>query len=141
MAAADDVLTLIRDTVRAYVARDGGPKHYRRLRGMLPGFARDAWTQMAALGWFGLGLSERLGGSGLGDAGIAALMEELGRGPTPEPVIACGLLPIAILAGCGHRSELDRILAGERLLAVAWQERAGQRPDDPFDTRWDGKRL
>lgn len=140
-AAADDVLTLVRDSARAYVGRDGGPQHFRKVRGAAPGFERAAWTQMAELGWLGLGLAEDDGGSGLGDAGVAALMEELGRGPTPEPVIACGLLPAAILAGAGTKAELARVLSGERLIAVAWQERAGQRPADPVETRWDGRRL
>ena len=86
-------------------------------------------------------MAEDDGGSGLGDAGVATLMEELGRGPTPEPVTACGLLPAAILAGAGAKAELARVLSGERLVAVAWQERAGQQPGDPIETHWDGKRL
>jgi 3-oxochol-4-en-24-oyl-CoA dehydrogenase len=137
----DDVVDMIRDNARAYVARESGPAHVRKVRGTMPGFDRDAWRRMAGLGWFGLGVPEELGGAGLGDTAVAALMEELGRGPTPEPVVALGLLPATVLAAAGARTELARVLSGERLVALAWQERIAQRPEDGFATRWDGKRL
>lgn len=140
-AAAGDVLTLIRDSARAYVSREGNSRHFRKIRHTTPGLDRATWRHLAALGWFGLGISEEDGGSGLGDMGIAALTEELGRGPTPEPVIACGLMPATILAGAGAKVELDHVLSGDRIFAVAWQERAGHQPGDPIGTRWDGKRL
>ena len=48
-AAADDVLTLVRDSARAYVGRDGSPSHFRRVRSASPGFERATWAQMAQL--------------------------------------------------------------------------------------------
>jgi alkylation response protein AidB-like acyl-CoA dehydrogenase len=48
----------------------------------------DLWTRMGALGWFGLGLAEEVGGAGYGLVEEALLCRELGRLLAPGPFLA-----------------------------------------------------
>jgi alkylation response protein AidB-like acyl-CoA dehydrogenase len=57
------------------------------------GHDADLWTEIAALGWLGLLVPERLGGAGAGLVEASIISEELGR-----RVVACPFLGSAILA-------------------------------------------
>ena len=45
------------------------------------------WKEMAELGWAGIVVAEEHGGSGLGYVDLMVVLEELGRGLMPEPMI------------------------------------------------------
>ncbi len=75
---------------------------------------------MAEMGWIGLRLPEERGGVGLGLREGLALQEELGRGLVPEPLVAGGLAA-AMLACTTEEGLLAAVLAGERIVALAWQ--------------------
>src|SRR5204862_56437 len=90
------------------------------------GFSRALWHEMARLGWTGIVLPEEHGGLGLGYRDLMVVMEEMGRGLMPEPMLSTVLLGAnAILLGgseAQRREHLPAVAAGERLLALAWQE-------------------
>lgn len=90
-------LSMIRDSAAAAVPRDGDLSRIRALRFSPEGMDRDRWQQICAMGWVGLRLHEDAGGIGLGVAELVALLEELGKGLLPEPLIeavmVAGLLP------------------------------------------------
>ena len=90
-------LSLIRDSAAAMVPRDGDLSRIRALRFSAEGMGRESWRQICAMGWVGLRLDEEAGSIGLGAAELAALLEELGKGLLPEPLIeavmVAGLLP------------------------------------------------
>ncbi|MGH7820778.1 MAG: acyl-CoA dehydrogenase family protein, partial [Candidatus Binatia bacterium] len=118
---------ILRQTAAEFVHSKSSRKRIRALRdGADPlGFSRDLWREMAALGWVGLLLPEEHGGSALGYLDLAVVMEELGRGLVPEPMIATALLGAnAILLG-GSESQKREILPplarGELLLALGYQ--------------------
>ena len=90
------------------------------------GFSRELWREMAALGWLGIVIPEEYGGAGLGYMDQMVVLEELGRGLMPEPMLSTVLLGAnALLLGgsaAQKQEHLPAVAAGERLLTVAYQE-------------------
>lgn len=113
-AEREERLRMIRDSAASLVPRDGDLNRVRRQRFQAPGIDRDAWAEVCAMGWPGLRLAEDEGGSGLGMAEYAALLEELGRGLLPEPLIEASLVAPLLPA-----AERDALLAGDRLILPA----------------------
>ncbi len=113
-AEREERLRMIRDSAASLVPRDGDLGRVRRLRFQAPGIDRDAWAEVCAMGWPGLRLAEEDGGSGLGMAEYAALLEELGRGLLPEPLIEASLVAPLL-----PTAERDALLAGDRLILPA----------------------
>src|SRR5882757_5347063 len=96
-----------------------------RVRAALPsGFDQALWTGLAELGAFSLRVPEAAGGLGLGLLDAVVLMEEAGRtlasGPIAETVIAVALL--AKLDTGEHRGLLERVLAGQAVLSIAYHD-------------------
>jgi alkylation response protein AidB-like acyl-CoA dehydrogenase len=78
----------------------------------------DLWRRCAELGWFGLGLSEHLGGVGYTLAEEALLFAELGAHATPGPFLATVLgARLAALTGDGDTAA--SILSGDAVVALA----------------------
>ena len=91
------------------------------------GFSRALWKEMAELGWVGIPFPESLGGAGMGLAELAVVLEALGRKLAPEPFLSCVLLAGQALLIGGNEAQKSRwlppLVAGERLLALGFQER------------------
>jgi alkylation response protein AidB-like acyl-CoA dehydrogenase len=87
-----------------------------------------AWRAIAALGWFGLGVPEAHGGSGLGLTEVACLLQECGRGLVPRSVINAihGAWALARLAP--DAAELAAVARGEQVVALALDEREARDP-------------
>src|SRR4029077_1619531 len=81
---------LLQQTTRDFVAARSSLKRIRTLRDTddRDGFSRDLWREMARLGWAGVILPEEHGGLGLGYMELMVVMEELGRGLVPEPMLS-----------------------------------------------------
>ena len=131
----DEEHQLLRQTAGEFVASKSSLKRIRALRDAADGvgFSRDLWHEMAALGWVGILIPETHGGSGLGDSHLMLVMEELGRGLMPEPMIPTVLGCAALLAGGSEtqkRSLLPAIAKGETLIALGYQEPASR--FDPY---------
>lgn len=88
------------------------------------GFDTALWKGLAELGAFSLRIPERHGGLGLGLMDAAVLMEEAGRtlasGPLAETLVATRIL--AVLADDGQAALLERVLDGETVLTLAFEE-------------------
>jgi alkylation response protein AidB-like acyl-CoA dehydrogenase len=115
-------------TAREFVT---GKSSFKRLRSLRDdrdggGFSRELWAEMAQLGWLGIVIPESHGGAGLGWTELMVVMEELGRGLMPEPMVGTVLLgATAILLGgteAQKQAYLPAIASGERLVALAYQE-------------------
>ncbi len=113
-----DNLRLLRDSAAAIAPRTGDLKRIRELRFAEPGFDRAVWRDICAMGWPGLRLAEENGGSGLGMAEFCVLAEEFGAALVPEP-----LIPVAMAAALLSEDQLSDLLAGERIVIPAWQEK------------------
>jgi acyl-CoA dehydrogenase len=126
---------LLRESAAEFVRSKSSLKRIRALRdsGDPAGFSRDLWHEMAELAWAGLVVAEEHGGSGLGYSHLMVVMEELGRGLMPEPMIPTVLASAALMLG-GSPAQQKAVLAGvakgQTLLAVGYQE-----PRSRFDPR------
>jgi len=127
-----DEQQLLRDSAAAFVRDHSSLKRIRALRDSqdADGFSRDVWRDIAALGWLGIPFAEADGGLGLGMKELALVLEELGRGLLPEPLLSTVLLGGGAIQLAGTAAQraaiLPALIAGERLLTLAWQE-AGSR--------------
>ena len=131
---------LLRQTAADLVRSKSSLKRVRALRdgADATGFSRDLWHEMAALGWAGIVIPETYGGSGLGYSHLMVVMEELGRGLMPEPMIPTVLGSAVLLLGgneAQRRSLLPAIAKGETLITLAYQEPAGRFDPRHVETR------
>ena len=132
---------LLQQTAREFVAGRSSLKRVRSLRdGSDPdGFSRALWTEMARLGWLGIVLPVEHDGLGLGYLELMVVMEELGRGLMPEPMLSTVLLGAnALLLGGNaeqRKEHLGPVAAGERLLALAHQEARSRHTVHHVETR------
>ena len=119
---------LLARTAREFVSGRSSLRRIRTLRDANDpdGFSRQLWREMAALGWLGIIIPEEYGGAGLGAMDQMVVLEELGRGLMPEPMVSTVLLGAnAILLGgteAQEKEHLPAVAGGERLLTVAYQE-------------------
>jgi 3-oxochol-4-en-24-oyl-CoA dehydrogenase len=131
MTHLDETQLLLRDSVQDFHERHPAPARVRRLRDAPVPFDHGIWRAMAQAGWHGVLVPETLGGHGLGPAEAALIATELGRGLAPEPFVASGVLvvqalvPLAVESALA-RSLLQEVVGGESLVALAWQEEAGE---------------
>jgi alkylation response protein AidB-like acyl-CoA dehydrogenase len=128
--AGSDHRRLLADSVADFGARATDVARARRLRGSREEYDRAVWRKMAELGWLGILVPERHGGLGLGLAEMAIVAKGLARTLAPEPLTASAVLAAsALMAGDNEplkREQLPRLVAGEMLPALAWQEAAGE---------------
>jgi alkylation response protein AidB-like acyl-CoA dehydrogenase len=101
-------LQMLKDRAAGISPRKGDLSRIRALRFTRPGFDRVAWREMCAMGWLGL----------RGAREFCGLAEELGAGLVPEP-----LIPAAMAAQLLPPHHLAPVLAGERIVLPAWQEK------------------
>jgi len=119
---------LLARTAREFVSGRSSLRRIRQLRDAndADGFSRDLWREMAALGWLGIVIPEDLDGAGLGAMDQMVVLEELGRGLMPEPILSTVLLGTSALllggSAAQKKAHLPKVAAGARLLTVAYQE-------------------
>ncbi|WP_144637501.1 acyl-CoA dehydrogenase [Bordetella genomosp. 13] len=125
----ESLIDEIRDSARDFLRR----RDHRARKRLAAPADRAQWREIAEMGWLGMHVPEARGGLGLGLAAMAAVMEEAGRAQLPEPLLAAGVLPAAVLArlagnaGADARADLlERIIAADLLVGLAWQEADGQ---------------
>ncbi len=121
-----DEKRMLRDAATTFFAAEADGARVREWRNRIPGYDRKHWHAMAALGWTGVCLPERYGGSGGSLAQLVLLLEQCGRALAPEPLIAGAVLPAATLLHGGNEELrerwLPRLARGECVLALAWQD-------------------
>lgn len=133
-----DQLRLLRDSVEAFARDHLSPQRTRALRRRQPEFDPAMHQRFAQQGWLGLLVPEALGGYGLGLAEAAEVAEPLAAALVPEPwvpvaVAAAGLLSHA-QASKMRDTLLEKIITGEEIPLVAWQDPTGAMPTEasPF---------
>ena len=123
---------ILQRTAREFVQGKSSFKRIRTLRDEADGegFSRELWAEMGRLGWLGIVVPEAYGGAGLGWVDLMVVLEELGRGLIPEPIVGTLLLGTTALLLGGSEAQkaahLPSLVAGERYLALAYQEPASR---------------
>jgi alkylation response protein AidB-like acyl-CoA dehydrogenase len=118
----------IQRAARAFVRERLPTSHLRALRDRREpaGLSREVWAEAAELGWAGILVAEDLGGAGMGMVELGLILEECGRTLAPTPLLATAVLGAGVLAAAAdpvRASALAAVIAGERLLALAFEER------------------
>jgi alkylation response protein AidB-like acyl-CoA dehydrogenase len=119
----------IKDAVRRFAAERVTAERLAAWQESPHGIDDDTWGQIAALGWLALGLPAELGGSGLGLIEVACVAEECGRGLLPLPITNALRATMALAALDPHAPELRALGSGERMLALALDERDACAPE------------
>jgi alkylation response protein AidB-like acyl-CoA dehydrogenase len=120
---------LLADSVAAFTGRGMDAARARHLRGSSQEYDRAAWRRMAELGWLGILVPETHGGLGLGLSEMGIVAKGLARALAPEPLVASAVMATTALASGSSealkREHLPRVVAGDIVLVLAWQETAG----------------
>jgi len=118
----------LKDTAQSF-ARDKTPvTHFRELRDSDNDQCWDnaVWQEMVDLGWSGILVPEKFGGSEFGMAGISVIMQELGKTLTPSPMLSTSVLGVSAINMLGSDEQkenyLPKIVAGELTTALAIDE-------------------
>jgi alkylation response protein AidB-like acyl-CoA dehydrogenase len=112
-------------SAREVLARECPPALVREAARGADGVPRALYARMADLGWMGLIVPERDGGSGLGALELALVLEELGRAAAPGPFLGTQLVVAALVragSAAQRRRWLPRLVAGEVFGALAYLE-------------------
>lgn len=128
---SEEMLRMIAGAAEAFAQPDANRS--RRSRDEHQGFDPAVWEDMARQGWLSIMPGEDQGGLGLGLSAASAIAERLGYAGYFEPFVDAGVMSIHCLSLCedGTAADLrERAMAGETLLAVAWQaENGGLAPE------------
>ncbi|MEK7353697.1 MAG: acyl-CoA dehydrogenase family protein [Chloroflexota bacterium] len=93
------------------------------------GYSPELWQEMAGLGWMGLALPEKYGGTEMSFLDLTVLLEEMGRACLPGPFISTvvlGALPILESGTDEQRQKyLPDISAGKTIFTLALTEAGG----------------
>lgn len=73
------------------------------------GYNEDVWTEIGALGWLGIAISEEYGGVGLSLTEVVPVVEQMGRRMMHSPFVATSLAAQAIMTG-GTEAQKAEIL-------------------------------
>ncbi len=118
---------MIVDAVAKFVANDSPVERFRKLRDTERGWEPDMWERMGEYGWLAVAFPEEQGGFGGRFVDLALILEQLGRGLVPEPMIASVVLAGGLISRFGTEEQVERFLApvieGRKSMAVAYAER------------------
>jgi alkylation response protein AidB-like acyl-CoA dehydrogenase len=121
----DDEQSALAASVRAVIESKYGMAYVRRMLEDPRGFSAEFWSDAARLGWLGLLVEERFGGSQRGPLEMIAVQQELGRGVVAGPFLASAVLATAALQRFGSAEQkarwLPALVAGDAIATVATQ--------------------
>ncbi|HEY4365819.1 MAG TPA: acyl-CoA dehydrogenase family protein [Steroidobacteraceae bacterium] len=117
---------LLADTVQRFVRENYSFDTRRAILTSVPGWSRDVWQDLAALGLTALNVPEEHGGLNGGPVDTMLVMNALGAGLILEPFLGAAVLApalLTLLADAGASAALlPGIASGEHIVIVAHQE-------------------
>ncbi|OHT72850.1 acyl-CoA dehydrogenase family protein [Mycobacteroides chelonae] len=119
--SSNDERQMLRDTVRSLVTKRADSTAVRKAMESERGYDENLWTVLCEqVGAAALLVPEELGGAGGELADAAVVVEELGRGLVPSPLMGTLWAELALLEA-GYQGELlESLAAGESIGAVAF---------------------
>jgi len=136
-----DEQEMVREMARRFLEKEAPLSKVRQAFDTADGFSWDTWRQQCELGWAALAAPESAGGfsaSGGRAQDLAIVAEEMGRligaGPfIPTAVVLDALARAA--APAAHEPLIQRVVAGEAIVAWAFGESGGRWGPEAFETR------
>ncbi|WP_431233940.1 acyl-CoA dehydrogenase IpdE2 [Mycolicibacterium psychrotolerans] len=113
---------MLRETVAALIDKHASPAAVRDAMESDRGYDASLWSKLCEqVGVAALVVPEELGGAGGELADAAAVLEELGRGLVPTPLLGTTLAELALLAADEPDTDaLEQLAAGESVGAVVF---------------------
>ena len=118
----------LRDAVRSLLAKRSDSAAVRRAVEQPRGYDEALWQLLCEqIGVAALPIPERFGGVGAGAVETQLVLDELGRGLTPSPLLGC-VLATRLLLAAGDDDACARLLPGIAeggVVAVCWADETG----------------
>ncbi|MCV7346886.1 acyl-CoA dehydrogenase IpdE2 [Mycolicibacterium rhodesiae] len=113
---------MLRDSVAALIDKHASPAAVREAMESERGYDESLWSKLCEqVGVAALVVPEELGGAGGELADAAAVLEELGHGLVPTPLLGTTLAELALLAADEPDTDtLEQLAAGESIGAVVF---------------------
>jgi alkylation response protein AidB-like acyl-CoA dehydrogenase len=115
----------LRDTARKFMTDECTPDFVREIEKSELGYSKSMWTQMAEMGWLGIGLPEDCGGLAMSTIDMVILAKELGRRICPSPFLSTVAIRAEAIARAGNeeqKARIEGITDGDTVVAFAYQE-------------------
>jgi alkylation response protein AidB-like acyl-CoA dehydrogenase len=120
---------MLRQMARDFLTKNCPKTLVRAMEKDERGYSPELWSEIAGLGWTGLVMPEKYGGSGLGFLELAILLEEMGRVCFPVPflasVVSGGLAILEAGSDVQKQEYLPLIASGKAVFTLALTEPDG----------------
>ncbi len=130
---------ILRKTARDFLSSKFPKTVVKELELSDSGYSPEIWNEMSQLGWMGLSLPEKYGGTGMSFLDQALLIEEMGRACMPGPYFSTmifGAYPILDFGTEQQKNKyLPEIASGKTILTLALIEPEGRLASDAIETR------
>ncbi len=117
---------LLRETARDFLRRDAPKDVVQALLDTDTGMTDELWQKAAGMGWLGIVIPEKYGGSGYSLTSAGVLFETLGTAPLPGPHFSSAVLGALTVLHAGSEGQkqglLPAVARGEEVLALALTE-------------------
>ncbi len=116
---------MVRETARKFLEAECPTRLVREMENDAKGYPPALWKKAADLGWQGMALPERYGGSGMPLTYLGLIFGEIGRAVAPLPLLSTVVTALAV-AREGSEEEkaslLPAVSAGDTVLTWAFSE-------------------
>jgi acyl-CoA dehydrogenase len=116
---------MLKTSARDFLMKECPKSLVRSIEESEDGFSADLWMKMAELGWQGLIIDEKFGGSNLSFFELALIIEEMGRNIAPVPFLSTVVCASAIQeTGTPEQKDhfLPLVASGKMILTLALTE-------------------
>jgi alkylation response protein AidB-like acyl-CoA dehydrogenase len=117
---------LLRETARRFLDTECPTAFVRKMMEHETAHSAELWKKLADLGWLGLLIPQRFGGTGGRLLDAAVVVEEMGKALLPGPFFASALLSAVVVGAAGSAAQkkelLPRIAEGAAVLTLAFAE-------------------
>ncbi len=117
---------MLRKTALDFMRRDAPKAVIQKLQETRTGTTEELWQKAVNMGWLGIIIPEKYGGTNNSLTSAGVLFEALGSGPLPGPHFSSGILSSLILSEAGTEDQkshfLPAISRGEEVVTLALTE-------------------
>ena len=117
---------LLKDSALDFIKREAPAEMIHALQDSDTGYSEEMWRKAAELGWLGIIIPEKYGGTGNSKTSAGALFEALGTAPLPGPYFSSAILSAEIILAAGSETQKQKILPdiaqGKNILTLALTE-------------------